>query len=553
MRTLPPPTFAKRLIVYGLSIAAPVVLLAAMLIFQYATDKYRTIEAELLAMARELAGDLDSFVDASVVRLVFLRDVLGPEMDLARLYGNATRVLVPRGINVIIHDASGWEIMNTAVPLGEPLPKTGAEMHIGPILDGKPYSSEFMPTGTGGAQSWLISAPILADGQPTGAISLVWPSGELARLLDRRRRPPQWNWCVTDKDGIVLTRSREPERYVGRKLSEELIRASVGESGAGWVNSMDGTRLVRGYARSQSSGWLVCASVPAAMVTAPLRETWMLFSISSLLVLALALLMGSLAARRLNASVNTLVVSAARLGRGESLPQRKFAIREFQHVYDALAAAAAERQSGESRRQLLLRELQHRTNNMLAVISSIVRRTLGESSDTAVVRQTLIGRLQALANASDTLAAAQWAGADITQVIECEMRPFAGRYKAQGPAIVLSPRAVQNTSLVIHELATNASKHGALSKPTGQVAISWRIEGAQGAEQMVFEWIERGGPAVSPPQRRGFGHTLLQTVLTDADGTPEIRYEPEGLTYRTAVNLASVLESESRAQREGGA
>ena len=212
MRTLPPPTFANRLIVYGLSIAAPVVLLAAMLIFQYAADKYRTIEAELLAMARELAGDLDSFVDASVLRLAILRDVLGPEMDLARLYGNATRVLVPRGINVIIHDTSGVEIMNTALPLGGPLPKTGAEMHIDRILDGKPYSSELVATGTGSAQSWVISAPILGDGQPTGVISLVRSSGELARLLDKRPRPPQWNWCVTDKDGVVLTRSREPER-----------------------------------------------------------------------------------------------------------------------------------------------------------------------------------------------------------------------------------------------------------------------------------------------------------------------------------------------------
>ena len=128
------------------------------------------------------------------------------------------------------------------------------------------------------------------------------------------------------------------------------------------------------------------------------------------------------------------------------------------------------------------------------------------------------------------------------------MRAFAGRYEASGPKILLSAQAAQNTSLVIHELATNASKYGALSQPGGQVNISWCIEkpksnGDDSVPRLRFNWEERGGPPAVAPERRGFGHSLLESVLTDIDRKPEIKFAPEGLSYSTAIALDAVVAS----------
>jgi len=170
-----------------------------------------------------------------------------------------------------------------------------------------------------------------------------------------------------------------------------------------------------------------------------------------------------------------------------------------------------------------------------------------DGREMASAREALLGRLQALANASDTLAAAHWQGADVQLVIESEMRAFAGRYTAEGPPLLLSAQAAQNTSLVLHELATNASKYGALSQPEGNVAITWdivqNVDSDAGEPQLLFEWKESGGPPAAPPTRQGFGYTLLKSVLSDADNKPEIRFEPEGLLYRARVRLAAVLAS----------
>src|SRR5690606_15484667 len=140
----------------------------------------------------------------------------------------------------------------------------------------------------------------------------------------------------------------------------------------------------------------------------------------------------------------------------------------------------------------LLRELQHRTNNLLAVIASIARRTLLDGRTMREARETLLGRLQALANASDTLAAAHWQGADVGRVIDNEMRAFAGRYAAQGPERLLSAQAAQTMALVIHELATNAAEHAALPHPDGNVTIDWQIENDHDEPRLTFEWKERG-------------------------------------------------------------
>jgi two-component sensor histidine kinase len=557
MQSRLPPSFAQRLIRYGLSIAVPVLLLCGALVYQYSVERYGTMEAETLAAARELKNDLDNDFDSIFLLLSTLSGILGPEMDLARLHRNATETLVPRGMHVMVHDVSGWPILNSGVPFGSPLATTSSAAGIGTVIESNsPYVSNLIDDPILGDKIWVVSAPLERNGRVAGVISITQRPAALAELLRKGfPRPAGWRWGVCDRDGILVAHSHEAARFVGSKLSDELLAASRGRHGVGWVTSLDGTQVLRGFARSVKSDWLVAVAVPASVVEKPLRRAWLLLAFGSALLVALALVLAMASARALHGNVDTLVDAAERLGRGERLADEPYSTREFQNIHHALVSAAFERRSSEERRQLLLRELQHRTNNLLAVVSSIVRRTLVEGRSLPEARETLMGRLQALANASDTLAAANWQGADIGRVIDNEMQPFAGRYVARGPKVLLSAQAAQNTSLVIHELATNASKHGALSVPSGQVAINWHVEGERDDPFLLFEWIERGGPPAAPPARRGFGYTLLETVLTDHSRKPEITFEASGLIYRTTVKLATIVASGSvasmaRAQRE---
>jgi two-component sensor histidine kinase len=223
-------------------------------------------------------------------------------------------------------------------------------------------------------------------------------------------------------------------------------------------------------------------------------------------------------------------------GAGSSRPLAScFAVREFEQINRALDMFANEHLREEARAEFLARELQHRTNTLLTVVSSIARHTFVGGRPVSEARELFLGRLHALANATATLADAEWRGAELGAVLAKELSHHPGRYAVSGPKVMLSPAIAQSVSLLIHELATNARRYGALSNDTGFVAVSWRYDGP-GSRRLAFEWRERGGPSVAPPERRGFGHKLLRTRLSD-DAAPALIFDAEGFTYRAQLPL----------------
>jgi PAS domain S-box-containing protein len=208
-----------------------------------------------------------------------------------------------------------------------------------------------------------------------------------------------------------------------------------------------------------------------------------------------------------------------------------------------------ERKEAEQRQHFLMKELAHRGKNLLAVIQSIASRSLSGTRPLAEAREVLTQRIQALARSQSVLVTEGFEGAPVAEIIRLEVEGFSDRVKAVGPDMKLNPRVAQTFALVVHELATNATKHGALSVPGGQVAIDWSIEGAGPEARFKFQWQELDGPAVAPPTRQGFGHMLLEkAVAQDFDAHPKIRFAREGLIYEIDAPL-SVLA----AVREGTA
>jgi two-component sensor histidine kinase len=198
-----------------------------------------------------------------------------------------------------------------------------------------------------------------------------------------------------------------------------------------------------------------------------------------------------------------------------------------------------ERKEAERRQHFLMDELAHRGNNLLAVIQSIAALSLSGTRPLAEAREVLKQRIQALARSQSVLLTEGFEGAPVAEIIRLEFEGFSDRVKAVGPYMMLNPRAAQTFALVVHELATNATKHGALSGPRGQVAIDWSIEGTEA--RFKFQWQELDGPAVARPTRQGFGRILLEkAVAQDFDAQPKIRFAPEGLIYEIDAPLSVV-------------
>lgn len=169
-----------------------------------------------------------------------------------------------------------------------------------------------------------------------------------------------------------------------------------------------------------------------------------------------------------------------------------------------------ERRSEDDARNALVAELDHRVKNVLASVQSLAAQSARKTTSLDAFLKTFAGRLEAMASAHTLLTATRWRGADIGNIAAAELGGLApGQARWSGPEILLNPRATNALTLALHELATNAVKFGALSAETGRVQVTWTQRPGGGFE---LNWVERGGPPVNAPTRRGFGATLLERV-----------------------------------------
>jgi PAS domain S-box-containing protein len=206
----------------------------------------------------------------------------------------------------------------------------------------------------------------------------------------------------------------------------------------------------------------------------------------------------------------------------------------------SIARDITERRNAEARQMLLVRELQHRTKNMLAVVQSIVMNTLTRSSGVEGAREAILGRLQAIARAQEFVASGNSGGAPLRELVEGQLATFAARAKIDGPPVYAGAPFAQMFALVIHELATNAAKYGSLSEPGGYVVITWAVRYGPSEPQLAFSWVERNGPPVAAPTHQGFGSRLISAALP---GTPHIAFDSQGFEYTVDVPLSDVTRA----------
>jgi len=203
-----------------------------------------------------------------------------------------------------------------------------------------------------------------------------------------------------------------------------------------------------------------------------------------------------------------------------------------------------ERKEGEAHLRLLLRELTHRSKNLLAVIQAMARQTARHAGSIDGFLAQFGARLQALAASHDLLIRESWHGASLGELVRSQLAVYIERGRGQvafeGPEVALKPEAAQNLGLALHELATNAAKFGALSVPGGRVSVSWGRDGADNA--IALDWQEQFGPKVKTRRKRGFGSMVIERNLVRAlEAEVNLDFAPDGVRCHIVIPASQIL------------
>ena len=308
-----------------------------------------------------------------------------------------------------------------------------------------------------------VEVPVLRDGEVVYDISFSPPMVMFQSILERQRPGEDWTISIFDREGVNIARAPNPKATIG-KPSPLLFTAMVGApEGALQTVSLEGVPLITTFVRSSLTGWTVAAGIAQASLDGPL---WRNLAITS--VLGTLLLLTGLA----------------------------FAVR--------MATTIAR---GDMLHNMLIEELNHRVKNTLAILQAIAVQTFQSASKSE--RETFEGRLGALAEAHNLLSEEKWRGSGLEDVVGRALQPFVPnnpeRVRMSGPPVPLPPRAAVIMSMIVHEIATNAAKYGALSNEVGTVRLDWEMIVDNGRSKLRWIWAESGGPPVSAPVKRGFG------------------------------------------------
>jgi two-component sensor histidine kinase len=533
------------LIAFAAVTLLPVLGLTAVLLARSAALEHRQLESELAQAASSLAEVLDRDIERQITILRTLATM--PSLakgDWPTFYNSAKAAVAPKAY-VILIDTSGRQLANTFVPYGEAPAVTGDPETLRRILESKePVISDLFVSLVTKKPVYNVSIPIAPNGSNVRyVLSLGQLTDDFLPLLQSQSRGPEWVSSFIDRQGIVLARSKDHGRFRGKahlgfaedlKASDNQVRRST---------SLDGDDVLRAVVRSKSTGWLVAASVPVRMAEAPLRRSVWFWSGLAGLSFVLALSGAWLFARLMSRPIEASMEAAAALGREEPIPALKSSLTEANAVVAAQQRASEELGKRAAHQKLLLHELSHRVKNILAVVQSIIQRTVADGRSVTEAREILTERLLALARAQEVLMRTEWSGASLREIVEAEVAPFSNRVTIEGPPITVKGAMVQTFALVLHELATNAVKHGSLASKGGRLAVSWSIGERDEAKRFKFRWEEKGGTSVKPPVRKGFGTTLLEGAVAAESGVqPTLSFCQSGFVYEIDAPLSTVVE-----------
>ena len=206
-----------------------------------------------------------------------------------------------------------------------------------------------------------------------------------------------------------------------------------------------------------------------------------------------------------------------------------------------------DRKNAEEHIRYLMGEVNHRSKNLLGVVTSIAKLS-AKNADPAKFAADLSQRIVGLSACQDLLVCNEWKGVDVADLVRAELSPYGdligNRILLTGPRLLLCSKAAQGIGMALHELATNAAKYGALSNADGRIHIDWGVDGTVEPPKFMIHWLEDGGPKVAAPKRKGFGQKVIVSMMENiVKGKVEVDYRETGVAWKLISPAQSTLEA----------
>ena len=470
----------------------PLILFAAGLVYL----KYERDRAAAADRVLETVKGIQLVLDSELQGMTLSLEVLGNSRalqneDLDGFRNNAEAFLRRYPTSAIsLASRDGTQILNTGLPRGKQAPKRTNMSGIEAVFrTGQPAYSDLFVGSVTQQRIVTISVPVVRNGKVVYEISFNPPLELFQHIIQRQRPNDDWTMSIFDRTGTNFARVPNPEETIGLTASPTLLPAILAEKeGKLSTYSLEGVPLLTSFTRSPLTGWTVAAGIPVSTLTAPLYRELAITASVGFIMLTIGLAFG--------------IGMATRIARAEML------------------------------HELLINELNHRVKNTLATVQSIAAQTFRSSTvRTGDARRKFEARLGSLGRAHNILSEEKWASAEVGDIVVSVLEPHepkdGNRLRVSGPLTRLAPGAAVMLSMVLHELATNAVKYGALSNDGGHISIEWE---ELGNKRLRLTWRETGGPPAQPGERKGFGSLLIEEAFAQqVGGSATLEYTPQGV------------------------
>lgn len=512
----------------------------------HSASRIRAAEVDALqdvarTISLQVTREFDHFgVQASAL----VSNPLLAEGEISRFDAVVRSAAAKTGYHFILTTPELHQLINTFAPVGvrPPVTRTPEEIRV-VTSSGAPYVTDVRPNRFTGESVFglRIGSTI---GKTDYVLTVLPPRSVFWRLLQDTYLQPEWRATLIDGQSQIVASSFDEAQNSMLNLEELRDRMALLPTGILDGKTVDGVPTLAAFHAVRGSNWKTLVWLPISKLDEQKNSLQRLVAATSGLALLIGLTLAFGFSRAIRRPTSSLVTAAEALGDGKRPSPCVSTMREANVIGRALELAGERIHERERHLRLVMRELSHRTKNLLAIIQAMARQSSQSCSDFASFAQSFNARLGSLAKSQDMLVGTDWEGADLRDLVRHQLAPFVSDLSclgADGPSLFISPLAVQNLGMAFHELATNAAKYGSLSSQSGRVDIHWNVD--ETASRVQITWQESGGPEVQHRKRRGFGRTVLEKVVPRAlEGKAELTWAKAGLRWRLDIPLRPLVE-----------
>jgi two-component sensor histidine kinase len=534
---------------------APLILFGAGAMFLWDRNERHADVARLSAHAEALS----QAVDRELRGYREIVEALANSPDLrsrqtASFWDSAQSVARHLGGHFALIDSTMQQVVNTSLPAGAPLPSARAAGDIKRAFEtGATIITNYEPRSVSGRTQFTVLAPVRENGQVQYVLGYAPPPEALQGVMRQTYRPEGWFAAVLDKNGTIVARSHDYDEFFGRPATASFVERIAPQIGSIQSQDLQG-RISTTAWHTSKDGWKIVVWAPKDLLEQRTGYIVKALGLAALAAVLLSLLASWLASRLIQGPAQRLVHAAHGLGEGRSVKFTPTAMKEANAIGASLSEASdlilrreADLIASQAHTNLIMRELSHRSKNLLALVQAIARQSARASSSFADFQPRFIERLQSLSMSHDLLVKTDWTSVPIKELLAEQMRTLIDnpsiRLKITGEHLMLKPEAAQNLGMVFHELGSNAVKHGSLSSPNGVVHVDWRVE--DGSTPMLhLRWKEEGGPPVSAPMSRGFGTIIIEKLIPQSlQGEAKMAWDADGFSWTLRAPMTAIARA----------